>query len=63
MAKNKNVKRLGLFYRTHGRWTTVPYAGMTFTPYQVSRNPLKNEIALLKNRVLKSRVQVRPVSV
>jgi hypothetical protein len=61
MAKNKNTKRFGLFYRSNGRWTTTPYQGMTFTSYQVNRNPIKDEISFTKNYILKSRVRVLPV--
>lgn len=59
--KTKNIKKLGLFYRSNGRWTTTPYAGHTFTAYQVNRNPLKRELSTLKNYVLKSKVRVHPV--
>lgn len=63
MAKNTTKqKRLGIFYRSNGRWTTTPYAGITFTPYQANRNPLKRQITDLRNNVLKSRVRLRPVA-
>jgi hypothetical protein len=62
MAKNRNQKRFGLFYRSNGRWTTTPYGGFTFTAYQANRNPVKGEISELKNYLLKSRVRVCPVA-
>ena len=58
MSKS-NKQRFGLFYKSHGNWTG-PYGGMTFTKYAVTRNPVKSDLELLK-KVLKSRVQVRPV--
>jgi hypothetical protein len=60
MAKNKNQKRLGLFYRSNGRWAG-PYLGITFTAYTWNRNPIKSEVRGLKNYVLKSRVKLCPV--
>lgn len=60
MSKKQTQKRLGLFYKSNGRWTG-PYAGVTFTPYTWSRNPRKAEVNVLKNYVLKSRVALRPV--
>jgi hypothetical protein len=61
--KNKNTKRLGLFYRSNGRWTSTPYEGETFTAYQLKRNPVKSMVRELKNYVLKSRVRFRSVKV
>lgn len=61
MAKNKTPKRFGLFYRSNGRWTTTPYMGMTFTAYQAKRNPIKNDVSVLKNYILKSKVRIMPV--
>jgi hypothetical protein len=68
MSKNKNktkdkTVRYGLFYRSNGRWTTTPYLGVTYTAYQVSRNPLKKDISVLKNQVLKSKTRLLPVKV
>jgi len=60
MATKTNQKRLGLFYRSNGRWTG-PYLGVTFTPYTWSRNPVKKELSSVKNYVLKSRVKLLPV--
>ncbi len=60
MSKNKTTKRLGIFYRSNGRWTG-PYQGYTFTPYSATRNPVKEDIAFFKNKVLKSRVKILPV--
>ena len=63
MSKKQNKSqqpRFGLFYRSHGKWTG-PYAGKTFTAYSINRNPMKADMAELKNRVLKSRVQILPV--
>ena len=62
MSKNKNTKRFGLVYRSNGRWTTNTYSGFTFTAYQAKRNPVKGQIADLKNYVLKSKIRVRPVT-
>jgi hypothetical protein len=59
-TKNKNQKRLGIFYVSNGRWTG-PYAGITFTKYTATRNPIKTDISELKNYVLKSRVKLLPV--
>lgn len=60
----KNTKvRYGLFYKSHGQWTRVPYSGTTFTEYQISRNPVKRDIATLKNNVLKSKIKLLPVEV
>lgn len=62
MSKNKNnTKKLGLFYKSHGKWTTVPYRGFTFTAYQASRNPIKADIAVLQKEVLKSKIRLAPV--
>jgi hypothetical protein len=60
MASKKNQKRLGLFYRSNGRWTG-PYAGVTFTAYTWNRNPLKQQVRETANYVLKSRVRLAPV--
>jgi hypothetical protein len=57
----KNTKRFGLFYKSNGKWNTTPYAGFTFTAYQAKRNPVKREIAELKNYILKSKIRVLPV--
>jgi len=62
MTKNKNTKKFGLFYKSHGKWTTVPYAGVTYTAYQLGRNPVKQDVADLKNYILKSRIRVMPVA-
>ncbi len=58
-SKSKNNKRVGLFYKSHGKWTG-PYAGATFTEYSVKRNPVKEELGIIKS-ILKSRVELRPV--
>jgi hypothetical protein len=55
-----NKPRFGLFYISNGRWTG-PYANVKFTKYTWTRNPVKTELATLKNRILKSRVKLRPV--
>ena len=60
MATKRNQKRLGLYYRSNGRWTG-PYAGVTFTAYTWSRNPVKSDLNVVKNYVLKSRVRLLPV--
>jgi len=59
MAKEQK-QRYGMFYRSNGRWTG-PYAGMTFTSYTLKRQPVRGDIKYLKNEVLKSRIQLRPV--
>ena len=59
--KNK-TQRYGIFYKTHGKWTTVPYEGYTFTEYQAKRNPTKTIISHTKNYVLKRKVEIRPVN-
>jgi len=60
MATKRTKSRLGLFYRSNGRWTG-PYLGVTFTPYTWGRNPLKGELRDVRNYVLKSRVRLLPV--
>lgn len=60
MATKTNKTRLGIFYRSNGRWTG-PYAGLTFTAYTWNRKPLKNDLKYLRNDVLKSRVRLAPV--
>jgi hypothetical protein len=60
MTKNKNQKRLGLFYVSNGKWVG-PYMGTTFTKFSAERNPMKSNIRNLANYVLKSRVKVLPV--
>jgi len=60
MANKKNKQRLGLFYRSNGRWAG-PYLGLTFTNYTWTRNPLKAEIREVANYTLKSRVRLAPV--
>ena len=62
MSKSKNKQRFGLFYKSHGEWTKSPYAGRSFTQYSLTHNPIKNDIGWLQNHVLKSRIQVRPIS-
>lgn len=57
MAKNKTQNRLGLFYRSHGRWIG-PYKNYTFTEKSIGRNPIKGDISLIKNHVLKSRIKI-----
>ena len=57
-----NKLRYGIFYRSNGRWTSTPYAGFTFTKYTQNRRPLKEDLNLLKNYVLKSRMMVLPVA-
>lgn len=59
--KNKSNTRFGIFYRSHGKWTTVPYRNITFTNYTVNRNPLKDEVSHLKNFILKSKIKIMPV--
>ena len=58
--KNKNKTRYGVFYRSNGRWNKTPY--VTFTKYTLSREPVKSDIQFLKNYLLKSRLQIRPVA-
>lgn len=60
MAKNSNQTRYGIFYRSHDKWTG-PYAGKTFTKYALSRQPVAGDVKYLKNNVLKTRIQLRPV--
>jgi hypothetical protein len=60
MAKSKQ-KRYGVFYRSNGRWTG-PYSGMTFTKHSLERNPIQSDVAWIRNYVLKSRIQIRPVT-
>ncbi len=59
--KNKQT-RYGLFYVSNGKWVG-PYNGTTFTKYSMNRDPVKRDINTLKNYVLKSRVDLRLVSV
>lgn len=59
MTKNKQ-KRLGIFYRSNGRWTG-PYAGMSFTNYTWNRQPMKGYTSEIKNYILKSKVKLLPV--
>jgi len=59
MAKS-NKQRFGVFYRSNGRWSG-PYAGLSFTNYSLGRNPIKADLSWIKNYVLKSRIQLRPV--
>lgn len=61
MSKSKIKQRYGVFYRSNGNWTG-PYAGVSFTKYTLTRNPVAEEITRIKNNVLKSRIQLRPVS-
>lgn len=56
----KNKTRLGIFYRSNGRWVG-PYMGVTFTPYTLGRNPVKTELKVIRNEVLKSKVRLLPV--
>jgi len=58
---NQNKTRYGVFYRSNGRWTG-PYAGITFTSYTLKRQPVRGDIKYLKNEILKSRIQIRPVN-
>jgi hypothetical protein len=60
--RNKQKTRYGIFYRSNGRWTSTPYRGATFTKYTMSRNPIREDIKLLQNRVLKSRLAILPVA-
>jgi len=60
MSKKRNTPRLGIFYRSNGRWTG-PYAGVTFTAYTWKRNPLRSDLSVIKNYVLKSKVKLLPV--
>ena len=55
-----NKPRLGLFYRSNGRWAG-PYCGATFTAYTASTKPFQKEVRLFANYVLKSRVKFAPV--
>jgi hypothetical protein len=59
-SKKNTQKRLGIFYRSNGRWTG-PYAGVTFTPYTWNRNPRKQDLREIANHVLKSQVRLLPV--
>lgn len=61
MAKQNKPLRYGIFYRSNGRWTTTPYSRFTFTRYSMNRLPLKDDLAKLRNYVLKSRMMVLPV--
>jgi hypothetical protein len=61
MTKNKTPQRFGIFYRNHGKWTTGPYAGVTFTEYQSKRNPWKADIREIKNHILKNKIKILPV--
>ena len=70
MKTNTNMRntqqkpqRYGIFYRSNGRWTSTPYAGVTFTQYTMSRRPINEDIRTLRNNVLKSRVKILPVVV
>lgn len=54
-----NKARFGIFYKSRGKWVG-PYAGTTFTKYTVSRNPVKEDIRLLRS-ILKSKIEVRRV--
>jgi hypothetical protein len=57
-----NKLRYGIFYRSNGRWTRSPYANFTFTRYTLNRRPLKEDLATLRNYVLKSKMMVLPVA-
>ena len=57
----RNTQRYGIFYRSNGRWTSTPYMGATFTYYTITRRPINEDIRLLQNRILKSRVKILPV--
>lgn len=59
MAKS-NKQRFGVFYRSNGRWAG-PYGGLSFTKYMLGRQPLVGELKFIKNNILKSRIQIRPV--
>ena len=59
--RNNTQARYGIFYRSNGRWTTSPYMGVTFTQYTINRRPLTEDIRMLKNKVLKSRIKILPV--
>jgi hypothetical protein len=62
MAKEtKKPLRYGIFYRSNGRFTTSPYKGFTFTRYSMNRRPLNQDIATLRNYILKSKMMVLPV--
>ena len=61
MPKNKKTLRYGIFYRSNGRWTTTPYRSFTFTRYSLNRRPLKQDVAILRNYILKSKMMVLPV--
>ena len=56
-------QRYGIFYRSNGRWTSTPYMGATFTQYTINRRPINEDIRILSNHVLKSRVRILPVEV
>jgi hypothetical protein len=61
MPNKKQAVRYGIFYRSNGRWTTSPYGGFTFTRYTMNRRPLRQDLATLRNYVLKSKMMVLPV--
>lgn len=61
MSKNKKQPRLGLFYKSRGKWVG-PYLGYTFTQYSSQRNPTKKQINIFKRYVLKSKIKILPVS-
>lgn len=62
MSKNKNVKRFGIFYKRNGEWVSSPYCGVTYSLYELGRNPIKDVVKYLKNRVLKSKIKIKRVA-
>ena len=61
MAKKKSPQRYGIFYRSNGRWTSSPYAGVTFTRNGLKNREVRENIADIQNYVLKSKIMVLPV--
>ena len=61
MAKS-NKPRYGIFYKSHGKWTG-PYDGVSFTKYTLNWRPIKYDVEWLRREVLKSLIQIRPVTV
>jgi hypothetical protein len=60
-SKKNKAQRFGIFYRSNNKWTG-PYAGVSFTKYTLSRNPVNSEVSFIKNHVLKSCIELRPVT-
>lgn len=61
MASKKITPKFGVFYRSQGRWTG-PYRGITRAFRTWQRKTTQQDLAILKNNILKSRIQLRQVS-